>query len=97
MSQLVAGDTAPTRMVFKLAGAPVDITGYGFTIKIGYPVPLTKNAVITSAAAGEFEFRWGAGDLVAGRYAAEIMITYPDGTTRTQKMSGGIEILPRIA
>lgn len=97
MSQLVAGDTAPTRMIFRVGGVPVDITGYGFTIKIGYQTPLVKSAIVTNAAAGEFEFRWSAQDLIAGRYAAEIMITYPDGTTRTQKLGGGLEILARIA
>ena len=92
----VEHDTAPSRLTYKVQGTAVDITGYSFTLKIGYGTPLVKVATITNAAAGEFEFPWGVNDLVKGRWPAEIMITFPDATTRTQKLPG-FEILGRIA
>jgi len=76
--QLTAVDTKPTECSWG-----IDLTGYAFSMKISFPTPLTKAAVITDAAGGLFEFRWLAGDLQPGRYTAEIMITYPGGATET--------------
>ena len=93
---LVAGDTFPSKLTYKNAGVPVDITGYAFVLKVGYAIPLVKNAVITNAAKGEFEIRWAAGDLATGTWPAEMLIRYPDLTEQTQKL-GGITIRARIA
>ena len=93
---LVAGDTAPIRLTYKNNNVPVNITGYGFALKIGYPTPVSLPASITSAADGTFEFRPGATDLKAGTPPIEIMITFPDGKEKTQKL-GSANILTRIA
>lgn len=94
--RLTASDTAPIRLTYKNNGVPVDITGYGFTLKIGYATPTVLQAVITDAANGVFEFRPGASDLVANTVPIEIMVTFPDGKEKTQKL-GSAEIMARIA
>lgn len=96
--ELVAGDTLPSRLTYKIKGQPIDITGYTFIIKIGYSTPLVKQAVILDQTSnlGEFEFQWAAGDLRAGNWSFEILTRYPDLTEKTDRMSG-MKIHPRIA
>lgn len=89
--ELTAGDTKPT--VCTLAQ---DLTGSTIHLNIGYPVPLVKSAVITDAAAGDFEFRWTAGDLVAGTYSASMLITDSNGYEETTALFQ-IHIEGRIA
>jgi hypothetical protein len=97
MYTLIAGDTAPTVFVLKdSTGTPVNITGYSFVFKLGYPTPVTRSGAIVDAVNGKLQFPWQAGDLKAGVVSAEILITTPDTKERTQKL-GAINILPRIA
>lgn len=85
---LFAGDTFPSRLTYKVAGVAVDITGYAFTLTIGYSAPLVKQAIILDQATnvGQFEFRWASGDLRPGKHACQIVTTYPDGTVKTDQL-----------
>jgi len=82
---LTEHDTAPSILTYRVAGVPVDITGYVFTIKIGYSTPLVKVAVVLDQVAdkGKFKFAWAVNDLVAGEWPFEILTTFPDGTEKT--------------
>jgi hypothetical protein len=75
---LTEDDTKPT--VCNLA---MDLTGSALSLKVGYPVPLVKDAVITDAPNGAFQFEWAAGDLQPGRFAASIEITDSSGYVET--------------
>lgn len=93
---LVAGDTLPTRLTYTDAtGAAINITGYSFTLHIGYPTPLVKAAAIADGPNGILEFDWAGADLVAGTFPAEIVATDASGKTKTNKL-GSIVIAPRI-
>jgi hypothetical protein len=76
--KLTAGDTKPTGCYYTKP-----ITGYGIKIQIGYPTPLEKAAVITSAAQGKFEFQWAAQDLQIGEWPAKLVITDAAGKLET--------------
>src|SRR3970040_2425293 len=76
----VEGDTEP--FVILLPG--VDITGWAFKLHIGYPTPLVKDAtIVVTGPDGRAEVALSSGDLVAGRYPAEIQTTKPGGTILT--------------
>lgn len=101
---LIAGDTRPTRLVYEVDGAAVDITGYQFKLRIGYPDgTLEKAGSIVDAATGKFEIPWSAaqGETPAdlrgdGTYSAEMVVTDPAGKEKTHKIPGGIRIEPRL-
>jgi len=94
---LIAGDTRPSRMTYKVAGRAVDITGYQFTLKIGYaPAVLAKEATIVDAANGIIEFPWSAEDLVAGSWPAEVLVVDADGKEKTHKIAGRLAIGSRM-
>ena len=97
---LYDGDTAPLELTFKQAGVPVDVTGYGFKLKIGYATgTVTKNAAIVTPQAsnlGKFRFPFAAGDLKAGNWPAQFVITYPDTTEKTQPIVDGLTINKRL-
>ena len=84
---LTAGDTLPTLegVLTDDAGTAVDITDYTITCHIGYETPLVRTATITDAAAGEFEVRWQAGDLVAGTWDVEIQYVSSAGTVTSSR------------
>lgn len=93
---LTAGDTRPTRLTYKVAGQPVDITDYAFTLKIGYkPEILAKAAVVADGPKGILEFPWASGDLVAGTWTAEILVVDAAGKEKTHKIPG-LKIEPRM-
>jgi hypothetical protein len=95
---LIAGDTAPTRLIYKDAktGAAIDISGYTITLTIGYKTGgLSKTAALVADVAGAFEFEWAEGDLVVGTYPAEIIVTDGDGKIKTHPI-GEIIIGARI-
>jgi len=92
---LTAGDTRPTRLTYKVSGQPVDITGYVFTLKIGYAALFTKIAVIADGPAGILEFQWGPGDLVEGNWQAEILVSDAGGKEKTHRIAG-LKVEPRL-
>lgn len=94
---LIAGDTKPTRLIYrdKATGAAINVTGYGFVITIGYSPKTTKAAVLVPEVTGAFEFQWGSTDLVAGQPEAEIIVTDADGKTQTHKL-GALAIGARL-
>lgn len=79
---LIAGDTEPTRLIYRDAKtqAPIDLTGYSISIRIDYGTPLTKAAVLDSETTGAFDFEWLSTDLVAGTWPARIIVI--DDTTK---------------
>lgn len=81
--ELTEKDTRPLVCQYQAGGAVIDITGYTFTIKIGYTTPLAKQAVITDAINGGYEFQWLDTDLTSGTFDAEIMVTNPAGQEET--------------
>jgi len=94
---LTAGDTRPSRMTYKVNGRAVDITGYQFTLKIGYDqAVLAKVAAIVDAANGIIEFPWAPADLVAGSWAAEVLVVDADGKEKTHKIAGRLAIGSRM-
>lgn len=74
---LVSGDQLP-----ELTGTytGVDITGFTIKLNIKYATGvLSKTATITNGPAGQFKFTWGANDLKAGTWPAEIEVTDGSG------------------
>ncbi len=78
--ELVANDTSPN---LQCTMDGVDLTGYSIELHVAYATPLIKTATLTEAAAGEFEFEWSAGDLVAGIWPAHIQVTTAALTVQT--------------
>ena len=93
---LVEKDTEPTILQYAVEGVPVDITGYAFTLHIGYSQPLSKAAQIHDAAKGLIRIPWDPTDLKPGDYDGEIVVTAPGNTERTLKTEK-IRILKRLA
>ena len=93
---LIAGDTRPSRMTYKVNGRAVDITGYQFTLKIGYEPVLAKEATIADAANGIIELPWSSDDLVAGSWPAEVLVVDADGKEKTHKIAGRLAIGSRM-
>jgi hypothetical protein len=93
---LTASDTRPTRLTYKVNGLPIDITGYTFTLKIGYNPILAKVAIIADAPNGLMEFQWTATDLRKGNWAAEMLVVDSAGKEKTHKISTGLQIDPRM-
>lgn len=84
--KLTEKDTAPSILTYQVNGVPVDVTGYGFTLKIGYtPTPLSKAATLLNQVTdkGKFKFSWLSTDLKPGEWPFEILTTFPDGTEKT--------------
>lgn len=81
--QLTAADTRPLICIYTASGSPVNITGYTFTLKIGYPEPQAFIAAILDAAAGKYQFPFLESDLIPGIFSAEVMITNPGGEEET--------------
>ena len=93
---LIAGDTLPTRLTYKTAkGAIIDITGYTFSLHIGYPEPLVKAAAVADGPNGVLEIPWAEGDLQAGTWPFEIVVTV-EGKSKTHKL-GEMVIASRLA
>lgn len=97
MIKLTAADTLPTRLTYKTAkGVVIDITGYSFAVKISYsPTPLNRSATVIDGPTGVLEIPWQAGDLVAGTYQMEILVTNVAGKQKTMPL-GQVIIAPRI-
>ncbi|HAM41285.1 MAG TPA: hypothetical protein DCP69_08075 [Candidatus Omnitrophica bacterium] len=76
--ELTAGDTKPTKCQYT-----ENLTGHVIVLQIGYPTPLQKVAVITSAIGGTFEFPWAINDLQQGEWDADLIITDADGKMET--------------
>lgn len=87
--ELKRGDTSPALMAALQddAGAAVDITGASvrFHMKaIGGAVKVDAAAVIVDPVAGEVQYSWAPEDTdTAGRFSAEIEVTYTDATVET--------------
>lgn len=65
------------------AGQPVDLTGAAVELHLGPTVgpTQTKAATITDPAAGQWAYRWAAGDLVqAGAWQVEAQVTSADAS-----------------
>ena len=97
--RLVEGDTLPllAGVVTDDAGKPVDISsGYAIALHIDYPTPLVKAATIAPGATGYYQFEWEAGDLIPGRYAAELQITSALGIQTYQLAQDEEKLMLRI-
>lgn len=85
---LTAGDTRPTRLTYKENNKPVDITGYVFTLKLGYTAGVfSKVAVIADGPKGILELQWAAGELVAGNWKAEMVVVDAAGKKKTHRLA----------
>lgn len=85
MARLFEGDTAPSILTYAVAGTPVDLAGYQFTLVIGYNTPLAKVGTNLDQVTdkGKFKITWVAGDLKAGTWKCQIRTQFPDGTVKT--------------
>lgn len=101
--ELIEGDTMPwlTGNITHDNGDPVDITGWTITLHVGYSPPLVKTAVIPVGTDGFYYFAWVQGDLLPGRWPAEVQLSTPTGVqTFQQTHLGGalmLRIFPQIA
>lgn len=101
--ELIEGDTLPwvTGEVTDDAGAPVDITGWDITLHIGYVPPLVKVATIPLGTDGIYQFAWEPGELIPGRWPAEVQLSSGIGVQTFQRTRSGdalmLRVLPQIA
>ena len=96
--ELVEGDTLPllAGAITKNDGAPEDITGWVIKLHIDYPTPLVKVAEIPEGTDGYYQFVWAGGDLVPGRWKAELQIESSLGIQTFQKTQSNETIYLRI-
>lgn len=87
---LKADDTAPIlETVLKdSSGTPIDLTGADVRFAMleprGAVVTIDTGATISDADNGEVRYPWADGDTTTpGRYRAEFVVTYQDGTVET--------------
>lgn len=88
----VQGRTRPyfaVQLFNELDDTTVDLTGATVVLNFRHKDDLTAAVssgacVVTAAATGKLEYRWGASDLnKPGTYVAEFVITYADLTTQS--------------
>lgn len=91
------GDTRPffsVKIKNSLTNAVVDLTGasvaFNFRIQGARTAKVSSGAcVITDAAGGICEYRWGASDLdIEGIYDAEFVVTHTDGKVQSVPIEG---------
>lgn len=84
---LVANDTEPLRLIFETSpGVPVDITGWGIKLHLGYATPLVLTGTLTTPLSGLASVAFVSGNLVAGKWKAEVQITKPGTLIQTSEM-----------
>lgn len=97
--KLVAGDTRPIRLTYKNGNTPVNISAFSIDFVIGYTTKLVKSCTIIDdglgANTGVLDIAWTSGDLIAGSWPAEFIVTDGNGTEKTHKIPT-LEILARI-
>lgn len=86
----VRGDRMPALELTLLdsAGNAIDLTGASVTLRLinaeTETVKATKTATVSDASGGVITVQWSSGDLdTAGRFYAEVAITYAGGEVRT--------------
>lgn len=92
---LVEKDTEPLLFIYSVDGLPVDITGFAFTLKIGYTVPRPIAGEIYNAAAGVVLFDPGPDDLLPGDFPGEVLVVNTTGREKTLK-TDRLRILLRL-
>lgn len=92
---LFAGDTQPSRLTYKDGNVPVDITGYAFELRIGTSPVKKITCTIADAAAGVLEVPW-AGDLTAGSWPMQMVVSDAVGKTRTLRLKA-LKVVERMA
>ena len=86
----------------KQAGAAVDLTGATVEFHMETPAGVEKvnaAAVVTSAAAGQGEYRWAGTDTdTHGLYLAEVEVTFSSGKKQTfpRDVKTQIQIYPKL-
>lgn len=89
--RFVSGDTLPqiTLQLLDDGGDPVALDDLTITLHVGQSPALVKEAVVVDADAATVCFTFSSGDLVAGRWPAEVQVVSPSGTLTYQESETG--------